>query len=151
MQGMKRKIVYVSLYEGFAIVAATLGLAGMSGQGMQAAGILAVATSAIAVVWNLVFNTLFERWEARQAKKGRGFWRRAAHAVGFEGGLVVTLVPLFAWWFQVSLWQAFVMDLGLIVFFLCYTFVFNWVFDHLFGLPASAMASAQTATEAATA
>ena len=31
------------------------------------------------------------------------------------------------------------MDLGLIVFFLCYTFVFNWVFDRLFGLPASAM------------
>ena len=33
------------------------------------------------------------------------------------------------------------MDLGLIVFFLCYTFVFNWVFDHLFGLPASALAA----------
>ena len=52
-----------------------------------------------------------------------------------------TLVPLFAWWFNVSLWQAFVMDLALIVFFLCYTFVFNWVFDQVFGLPASAMAA----------
>ena len=62
-----------------------------------------------------------------------------AHAIGFEGGLVFTLVPLFAWWFDITLWHAFVMDLGLIVFFLCYTFVFNWVFDHLFGLPASAM------------
>ena len=67
--------------------------------------------------------------------------RRVAHAIGFEGGLVFTLVPLFAWWFGVSLWHAFVMDLGLIVFFLGYTFVFNWVFDHLFGLPASAMAA----------
>ena len=28
-----------------------------------------------------------------------------------------------------------------IVFFLIYTYVFNWVFDHLFGLPASAMAA----------
>ena len=56
-----------------------------------------------------------------------------------------TLVPLFAWWFNVSLWQAFVMDLALIVFFLCYTFVFNWVFDRVFGLPASAMAASAQA------
>ena len=34
--------------------------------------------------------------------------------------------------------QALVMDLGLVVFFLCYTFVFNWGFDQVFGLPASA-------------
>ena len=32
------------------------------------------------------------------------------------------------------------MDLGLVVFFLVYTFVFNWLFDHVFGLPASARA-----------
>ena len=30
------------------------------------------------------------------------------------------------------------MDLGLVVFFLVYTFVFNWSFDAVFGLPASA-------------
>ena len=47
-------------------------------------------------------------------------------------------MPLFAWWFDVSLWQALVMDLGLVVFFLCYTFAFNWGFDRVFGLPASA-------------
>ena len=142
MQGMKRKIVYVSLYEGFAIVAATLGLAGMSGQGMQAAGILAVATSAIAVVWNLVFNTLFERWEARQPVRGRSFARRVAHAVGFEGGLTLIFVPLMAWWLDVTWLHALWMDLGLLLFFLVYTFVFNWAFDLVFGLPASALAAA---------
>ena len=142
MQGMKRKFVYVSLYEGFAIVAATLGLAGMSGQGMQTAGVLAVAASVVAVVWNLVFNTLFERWEARQAVRGRSLARRVVHAVVFEGGLVVFLVPLMAWWFDTTLWQALWMDLGLVVFFVAYTFVFNWVFDRVFGLPAAAMAAA---------
>ena len=142
MQGMKRKIVYVSLYEGFAIVAATLGLAGMSGQGMQAAGILAVATSAIAVVWNLVFNTLFERWEARQPVRGRSFARRVAHAVGFEGGLTLIFVPLMAWWLDVTWLHALWMDLGLLLFCLVYTFVFNWAFDRVFGLPASALAAA---------
>lgn len=136
--GVRRRVVYVSIYELIAIVVATLGLAQFSNHGTAHAGVMAVASSAIAVVWNIVFNTLFERWEARQTVRGRSLRRRIAHAVGFEGGLVFTLVPLFAWWFDVSLWQALVMDLGLVVFFLCYTFVFNWGFDRVFGLPASA-------------
>ena len=138
LHGVRRRVVYVSIYELIAIAVATLGLAQFSSQGVGHAGVMAVASSAIAVAWNLVFNALFERWEARQVVRGRSLRRRVAHAVGFEGGLVFTLVPLFAWWFDISLWQALVMDLGLVVFFLCYTFVFNWGFDQVFGLPASA-------------
>lgn len=138
LHGVRRRVVYVTIYELIAIAVATLGLAQFSDQGTAHAGVMAVASSAIAVAWNIVFNTLFERWEARQAVRGRSLGRRIAHAVGFEGGLVFTLVPLFAWWFEVSLWQALVMDLGLVVFFLCYTFAFNWGFDRVFGLPASA-------------
>ena len=140
LQGPWRRVLYVTLYELIAIAVATAGLAQLSGQGAGHSSVVAVAASAIAVLWNVVFNWAFERWESRQAVRGRSVKRRIAHAIGFEGGLVFTLVPLFAWWFNVSLWQAFVMDLALIVFFLCYTFVFNWVFDRVFGLPASAMA-----------
>ena len=139
LQGAKRRVLYVSLYELIAIAAATWGLSVLTGQGAGHSGVIAAAASGVAVVWNLVFNWAFERWESRQTVRGRSVARRVAHAIGFEGGLVFTLVPLFAWWFEVSLWQAFVMDLALIVFFLCYTFVFNWVFDRVFGLPASAM------------
>lgn len=141
LQGPWRRVLYVTLYELIAIAVATAGLAQLSGQGAGHSSVVAVAASAIAVLWNVVFNWAFERWESRQTVRGRSVARRVAHAIGFEGGLVFTLVPLFAWWFGVSLWHAFVMDLGLIVFFLGYTFVFNWVFDHLFGLPASAMAA----------
>ncbi len=140
MQGIKRKVVYITLYEIIAIAMSTTGLALLSGNDMGHASVAAVAASAIAVVWNLVYNTLFERWEARQATRGRSVLRRVAHAIGFEGGLVITLVPLFAWWLEITLWQAFVLDLGLIVFFLVYTFVFNLAFDKIFGLPASAQA-----------
>jgi uncharacterized membrane protein len=139
MQGLHRRIVYVTLYELIAIVATSIGLAVFSDSSVERAGVAAVVSSAVAVAWNVVFNTLFERWEARQSVRGRGLARRAAHAIGFEGGLVVTLVPFFAWWLGISLWQAFVLDLGLLLFFLVYTFVFNWVFDRVFGLPASAL------------
>jgi uncharacterized membrane protein len=83
--------------------------------------------------------------EPRQAKRGRSVARRVAHAVGFEGGLVLVLVPLFAWWLNMSLWDAFVLDLGLVFFFMVYTFIFSWTFDRVFGLPASAQSAALTA------
>ena len=138
MQGVWRRVVYISLYEVLAIALAGLGLMLMSGESLLASGALATATSAVAVVWNLVFNSLFERWEARQPVKGRSVKRRVAHAVVFEAGLVLMLVPLIAWWLGIGLWEALVMDLALVVFFLVYTFAFNWAFDAVFGLPASA-------------
>jgi uncharacterized membrane protein len=139
MQGIRRRIVYVTLYELIAIAATSVGLAALSDSSLARAGVAGLASSAVAIVWNVVFNTLFERWEARQTVRGRSLARRAAHAIGFEGGLVVTLVPLFAWWLDITLWHALMLDLGLLLFFLGYTFVFNWAFDQVFGLPASAL------------
>jgi uncharacterized membrane protein len=45
---------------------------------------------------------------------------------------------LLAWWLDVTLLQAFLYDLTLVVFFVIYTFLFNLAFDKVFGLPASA-------------
>ena len=148
MQGLQRRVVYISLYEGIAIVCASAGLALMTDAGLGHSGVLAVAASVVAVIWNLIFNALFERWESRQAVRGRSLRRRIAHAIGFEGGLIAFLVPMFAWGLGVTLWQALVMDLGLVLFFLVYTSVFNWGFDRVFGLPRSAMAPAQAAQTA---
>lgn len=138
LQGLRRKIVYVTLFEAIAVAITSTGLSAGSGASLQHAGVVAIASSVIAVVWNLVYNTLFERWEARQAVRGRSFKRRAAHAIGFEVGFIVTLVPLFAWWLNIGWWHALVLDLGLSAFFLVYTFAFNLAFDKVFGLPLSA-------------
>ena len=140
MQGLKRKIVYVSLYEAIAIVVASFGFAALAGAELGHASVLSVMASVIAVSWNLAYNSLFERWETRQKKRGRSIRRRIVHAIGFEGGLVGILVPVVAWWLDISLWQAFLLDLALVVFFLVYTFVFAWVFDRVFGLPDSVRA-----------
>lgn len=151
MQGWKRRVVYVTLYEGIAITLTAAVLAGIGHAPMHSL-VASVGASVLAVTWNLVFNSIFEAWERRQPVKGRSVRRRIAHAVGFEGGLVLSIVPFFAWWLEVSLWEAFVMDLGFIAFFLVYTFVFAWCFDKVFGLPASAMpvvASGDTAAEPA--
>lgn len=137
MQGIKRKLVYVMLYEAIATAVITLTLLLMQHQ-LVDAGIASIMTSAVAVSWNLIWNTLFEAWELRQRDRTRTVKRRVIHALGFELGLLITLVPLMAWWLNISLLQALLLDLGLLVFFVLYTFVFSLAFDKVFGLPLSA-------------
>lgn len=142
MQGLKRKLVYVTCYELIGLSMSTLGLAYLSETQASHTGPLAVMITTIAMLWNLIFNTLFERWESRQAKLGRSVARRVAHAVGFQLTLVVYLIPLIAWWLDMTLVEALLVDMAFIVLIPCYTFAYNWVFDRIFGLPTSAMAKA---------
>ncbi|EGB99520.1 MULTISPECIES: PACE efflux transporter [Pseudomonas] len=142
MQGLKRKLVYVTCYELIGLSMSTLGLAYLSETQASHTGPLAVMITTIAMLWNLIFNTLFERWESRQAKRGRSVARRVAHAVGFQLTLVVYLIPLIAWWLDMTLVEALLVDMAFIVLIPCYTFAYNWVFDRIFGLPTSAMAKA---------
>ena len=64
--------------------------------------------------------------------------RQNRYARLLHRGLLLIFVPLFAWWFEVDLWTSFLMDLGLLLFFMVYTYAYGWLFDRLFGLPASA-------------
>ena len=98
---------------------------------------LAFVLSSIALAWNYLFNTLFERWESRQSLRGRSLARRLAHGVGFEGGLSVLLVPVMSLWLDISPLNAFLANLGLLTFFFVYAIVFTWAFDRVFGLPES--------------
>lgn len=138
MQGIQRKIVYVTSFEILAILSSSALLKLLSQTPMLAAGITAVASSAIAMLWNLVYNTAFEAWEARQSRRGRSFLRRACHVLGFEAGLVTMLVPLFAWTLGVGWVEALFLNAALILFFLAFGFLFNLAFDRIFGLPLSA-------------
>jgi uncharacterized membrane protein len=106
----------------------TVGLA-VLGFGGTSSGAVAVAASTVAVVWNYLWTTAFEAWERRQQSQTRTVARRVTHAVGFEGGLVVLLLPIVAAILKVSLLQALSLELGLLAFFLVYTFAFAWLFD----------------------
>ncbi|MGQ6333736.1 PACE efflux transporter [Serratia sp. IR-2025] len=145
MQGVKRKLVYVTAYELIGMTISALGLALLSGHAPNSTGPLAVVITTLAVSWNFIYNYLFEWWESRQASRTRTLKRRILHAVGFQLTLVVYLIPLIAWWMGITLWQALLLDMALIVIIPCYTFLFNWAFDKLFGLPASALPAGESA------
>ncbi|MDA3934248.1 MAG: PACE efflux transporter [Gammaproteobacteria bacterium] len=133
-----RRVLQAILYEVFAIafVSPILSLA-FDEPPTSTIG-LAIILSSIALGWNYVFNTIFERWESRQSKRGRSFTRRLAHGIGFEGGLVVLLIPVMALWLDISALTAFLANLGLLGFFFIYAIAFTWAFDRMFGLPESA-------------
>lgn len=133
-----RRLIYATTFEAGGVLMSTallLLMADTTAGGSLAFSILA---STVAMLWNLAFNAMFEAWEARQATRGRSLARRTAHALLFEAGLVLMLLPLTAWWFSVGLLTALAYEGVLIVAFLIYTWAFTWAFDRLFGLPASA-------------
>ncbi|KVZ09967.1 hypothetical protein WM34_18995 [Burkholderia ubonensis] len=137
MQGLPRKITQAILYEAIAIACISPAIAALFGEGLVYSGALSATMSAIALLWNMVYNTLFERWEATRVQRTRTLGRRIIHACGFEGGLIFILVPVVAWWLKISWLDAFLVDLGLFAFFFCYAFVFQWAFDRVFDVPAA--------------
>ncbi|MBE0612528.1 MAG: PACE efflux transporter [Burkholderiales bacterium] len=133
-----RRVLQAVLYEVFAIafVGPVLSIA-FDKPAASTFG-LAFVLSSIALGWNYFFNAIFERWEARQSIRGRSLVRRLVHGIGFEGGLVVILIPVMALWLDISALNAFLANLALLAFFFVYAIAFTWTFDHVFGLPESA-------------
>jgi uncharacterized membrane protein len=138
MSPTARRVLQAVLYEVIAIagVGPVLSLAFDKPQASTFG--LAVVLSTIALAWSYAFNWVFERWESRQSVRGRSFARRLAHGAGFEGGLVVILLPVMSSWLDISMAAAFMANLALLVFFFLYAIAFTWAFDRVFGLPASA-------------
>ena len=134
-----RRVLQAILYEGIAIAVVTPALALVFDKSSVSTFFLSVIMSTIALIWNYLWNSLFEWWESRQTRGGRSALRRLAHGVGFEGGLTIFLVPVMAYWLSISFFQAFIANLGFLVFFFVYTVAFTWTFDRVFGLPQSAL------------
>lgn len=131
---IKRRLLYVALFAVFAITLTTLILVLLSGSDAQKSLSLAIIISIVAVIWNFVYNTLFEYWERRQQIKVRTFKVRSLHAIGFEGGLTLVCLPLYMLWYKVGLWTALTMEVSLVVSFLIFTFIFTLIFDNIFTL-----------------
>lgn len=130
-----RRIVYVIVFEVLAIALSTALLTVLSGRPAHDSLPIAIAVSAIAVIWNYMFNMGFETLERRFRVAERTLKVRVAHAAGFELGLFLLTVPLYMVWYRVGFVEAFMMEIAILMFFLIYTFMFTWVFDTLFVLP----------------
>jgi uncharacterized membrane protein len=109
-------------------------------------GVVGIVSATLATLWNLGYNVLFDL--ALQRLTGTTLKSRIVrvlHALAFEAGLLMVLLPFIAWYLGISLWDAFVLDIALAAFYLVYSYVFNLIYDTLFPLPEWSQEQAESA------
>lgn len=91
--------------------------------------LLTIVSSTLAMGWNYLFNLIFDSIQVRMGFKKN--WRvRCLHAVLFEAGLLLVLIPFAAWWLDITLLAALKLECGLVLFFLIYAYLFNLIWDY---------------------
>lgn len=106
---------------------------------MHDIGVIGALSATVAMAWNYLFNygfdRLMQRWRGHTQKT---LALRVVHAIAFELGLLIVLMPLIAWYLGISLWQALLMDIAFALFYMVYAFFYNLAYDRIFPIPAPA-------------
>ncbi|WP_265919310.1 PACE efflux transporter [Cupriavidus nantongensis] len=100
-------------------------------------GLIGAVASLIATGWNYLYNVLFDKGMLRftgQLRKSVPV--RVLHALLFELGLLVVFLPSVAWYLDISLLDALIMDIAVAGFYMVYALVYNWLYDIVFPVPA---------------
>ena len=96
-------------------------------------GVMALVGSIVATFWNYFYNLLFDHAMLKiRGSVQKTVAIRVLHAVLFEGGLLLLFLPAIAWYLNISLWEAFIMDIAMATFYLMYAFIYNWIYDKVF-------------------
>lgn len=130
------RIRHAILFELVGLVLMIGGGSILTGFDAHSLGVIGIVASLVATVWNYVYNLMFDRAMLRlRGSVIKTHPLRALHALLFEGGLLVLLLPFVAWMLGVSLWQAFLFDLAIAVFYIVYGYAYNWAYDRVFPMP----------------
>lgn len=115
-----------------------LGALGL-GMSMESMGVVAVFGASIATLWNYIYNIGFDRIMKRvRGTVHKTLAIRVVHTILFELGLLTVTLPFIALYLGVTIWQALLIDIAYVIFYLIYAFVFNWTYDQIFPLPKDA-------------
>lgn len=126
----RKRLIHAILYEAILLVVIAYGLTYFFTMPIEESGVLMLIMCAISVVWNMIFNHFFEKAEKKYQFKRTVFFR-ILHAVGFEGGLMLITIPIFAHALKMNLLDAFLLDLGITNCIFVYTFIYQWCFDSI--------------------
>ncbi|HFU1333028.1 TPA: PACE efflux transporter [Enterobacter kobei] len=129
-KSVKERIFHAVIFEVIANVIIALSLAWLMNVSILQSGSLSVISALTATAWNFVFNKLFDSLQ-KKYRFQRTFLVCAIHAVGFETGLIITLMPVAMVMLDLPITEAFFVEIGLVLFFLPYTMLFNWLYDYL--------------------
>ncbi|HCR58132.1 multidrug/biocide efflux PACE transporter [Raoultella terrigena] len=129
-KSLTERIIHAVSFEGLATLILAPTAAWLMQRSVVEMGGLSILLATLAMVWNLIYNAIFDRiWPVSRVV--RTLKVRALHAIGFECGFITIGVTAVALLLGVSLIQAFMLEIGFMLFFLPYTMLFNWVWDTL--------------------
>ncbi len=128
------RIIHMIGFEVIAVIIFAPIAAFVLNKGIMEVGALGLIISLTAMLWNFVYNYLFDTVETslKMDRFNRSILTRIVHALFFELGLLIATIPLIAYWLDMTLLQAFIVDIAFVVFFLIYAFVYNWAFDAVY-------------------
>lgn len=140
LRSLADRIRQIVLFEIGGLLVISPAFAWLSGVPLiDSVGMLAVI-ALIAALWNGGYNTGFDWIEGRltgRASDRRPWAMRLVHALGFELGLLVMTLPVVMVWTGLGWVDAFVADIGLVIAYIVYAFVFNIAYDRLFPIAAA--------------
>ena len=110
-----------------------IGILSQFGFELAHVGMMGLAFSIIATVWNYIYNIGFDNFMMKKFNSTeKSLLVRVFHSIGFEAGLLIITIPAIAWMLDLSLWNAFLLDMGMVVFYLIYAYVYNLAYDKVF-------------------
>ncbi len=127
-RSVKERVFHACTFEFFAIVFTMLIGIFILNKPVSSMGVLSVLISVTALLLNIVFNWLFDKFFPF-VNGDRPVKIRMLHAIGFEGTLVLFTVPMIAFFLKVTFVEAFMIEIGFLIFFLFYTYIYNWLYD----------------------
>ncbi|MDA9557435.1 PACE efflux transporter [Vibrio sp.] len=124
----QERILHAALFEAGALALIALGTALFTDQNPFKIGAIGLALSLVAMVWNYVFNSIFDRFVPGERLQ-RTKLTRLVHAGAFEGGMLLLTIPVLMVFLNKGLMDVLLLSIGSAVFFVVYTIIFNYSYD----------------------
>src|SRR5690606_19642244 len=110
-RSLLERIFHAVCFEGIATAILAPTTAWLMQRSVLEMGGLTILLATTAMIWNIIYNALFDRfWPSHVVTRTAKV--RALHALGFESGFIVIGVSIVAWALNVSLLQAFTLEIG---------------------------------------
>ena len=115
-KSFKERVFHAVIFEVTANVIIALSLAWLMNVSVLQSGSLSVISALTATVWNFIFNKLFDSLQKKHQ---------------FQRTFLISLIPVAMVMLNLTVTEAFFVEIGLVLFFLPYTMLFNWLYDYL--------------------
>ncbi|RXJ88967.1 hypothetical protein CRV01_10115 [Arcobacter sp. CECT 8983] len=127
---LKERLIHSILFEILLVIIFTLLLKLITRDNISTVFTLTIFLSAIAVLWNFIYNWIFDKF-VTGPREDRSFKIRCIHAILFEFGLLFPTIPVIAYYLNIGIIEAFILDIGFVAFVLVFTVVYNYIYDRV--------------------